>query len=107
MFQLKKEFKNFNYVIEYKKEMVPEKFERKSIPITVKNNLWKLYFGENFNERCNVCKNDINVHNFEAGHITSVKNGGSDNIENLVPICSTCNKSMGIQNLNDFKKNYY
>ena len=29
------------------------------------------------------------------GHIVSVKNNGSKNIENFLPICKTCNRSMG------------
>ena len=45
--------------------------------------------------------------NFECGHIVSVKEGGETNIENLLPICSSCNKSMGTENLMVFKKKYF
>ena len=30
------------------------------------------------------------------------KNGGLTNIDNLRPVCSTCNKSMGTKNMVDF-----
>jgi 5-methylcytosine-specific restriction endonuclease McrA len=44
---------------------------------------------------------------FDAGHIIAVTNGGSDNLDNLAPVCGTCNKSMGTQNLQDFKTVYF
>ena len=49
----------------------------------------------------------MKVTNFEAGHIISHAKGGEDNIDNLLPICSLCNKSMGTENLIDYKLKYY
>jgi chromatin remodeling complex protein RSC6 len=80
---------------------------RKTIPKAVKVVLWNKYFGEDVvNGSCYVCSRTLKVVDFEAGHITSVTNGGSDNIDNLMPICSLCNKSVGTMNLIDFK-NFY
>ena len=42
---------------------------------------------------CNV--EPITFANFECGHVQSGVNGGDDKIQNLRPICSLCNKSMG------------
>jgi len=44
----------------------------------------------------------IQITNFDAGHIESEKRGGTNNINNLKPICRTCNTSMGTRNMNDF-----
>lgn len=53
---------------------------------------------------CPCCEmNPINQGCFEAGHIVSFKNGGSDEISNLRPVCSICNKSMGIMNMDEYK----
>ena len=38
------------------------------------------------------------------GHIKSLKNGGTNDMYNFVPICQTCNLSMGIENLYEFQK---
>jgi len=34
---------------------------------------------------------------FHTGHIVAVADGGSNHIDNLEPICSSCNYSMGTQ----------
>jgi 5-methylcytosine-specific restriction endonuclease McrA len=81
--------------------------KRKKIPTSVRNRLWRRYYPESINGKCYVCKTDITIDNFHAGHILSVRNGGSDNIENLKITCSLCNLSMGIQNLEEFKIKYF
>ena len=84
-----------------------EKKRRKTIPKKIKNDIWYRNFGESYNGFCWVCNDKINVFNFDCGHIQSVKNGGSDNIDNLNPLCSKCNSSMGTQNMIEYKKQYY
>lgn len=81
--------------------------KRKKIPTSVRNRLWRRYYPESINGKCYVCKTDITIDNFHAGHIVSIRNGGSDNIENLKITCSLCNLSMGIQNLEEFKIKYF
>jgi 5-methylcytosine-specific restriction endonuclease McrA len=54
-----------------------------------------------------VCDLEITVTTFHAGHIQSIKNGGSNNINNLEPICINCNLSMGSQNLYEYKNDYH
>ncbi len=80
---------------------------RKSIPKSIKNEIWHNRFGERFTGKCFVCNNKIRKDNFEAGHIISARDNGPDTIDNLRPICRTCNRSMGTQNLEDFKRTYY
>ena len=52
---------------------------------------------------CICCNyNQITVHNFHAGHIISHANGGSSSIDNIMPLCSSCNLSMSSKNMEDF-----
>ena len=82
--------------------------KRKAIPKPVKMKLWNQYFTEdNAKGTCQVCSNEIKMSDFEAGHIIAVANGGTDNIENLTPLCGQCNKSMGTQSVHDFKQTYF
>ena len=84
------------------------KYSRKSVPKTLKDSLWDTTFGsDKGNGNCYVCNIIINSKRFEAGHIVAVHNKGSTTLDNLECICSTCNKSMGVQNLEDFKGTYF
>jgi hypothetical protein len=81
---------------------------RLSVPKALKDRLWDLTFGKDAGQgNCDVCNITINSKRFEAGHIKSVYHGGLTNIDNLKCICSTCNKSMGKQNLEEFKNTYF
>ena len=82
--------------------------KRISIPKSVKDQLWDNIYGSSAGEGgCYVCSNTINSKQFDCGHITAVSNGGTNDITNLKPICSSCNKSMGTKNMDEFKKEYY
>ena len=41
------------------------------------------------------CKNKIDVFNFHVGHNIPESKGGATVLENLRPICPSCNLSMG------------
>ena len=82
--------------------------KRVTIPKSVKDQLWDSIFGSKAGEgKCYVCSETINSKKFDCGHMTAVANGGSNDISNLKPICSSCNKSMGTKNMDDFKKEFY
>ena len=81
---------------------------RKTIPKPLKNSVWDEYIGNNRGTgECQVCEKQIDSKDFECGHIISVKEGGETNVSNMVPICGTCNKSMGTMNLHQFKDLYF
>lgn len=81
---------------------------RTSVPKALKDRIWDTQIGPRFGEAwCYVCSTIINSKKFEAGHVKSVANGGATNIRNLKCICGTCNKSMGTQNLEVFRKQYF
>lgn len=56
---------------------------------------------------CLVCQTEIHILNFEIGHVKSWADGGSDRLENLRPICTPCNRSMGRENLYVYKKRFF
>lgn len=67
------------------------------LPKALREQVWKNYYGETFGKKCYVkwCENMISPFNFEVGHNVPRSKGGSDSLDNLRPICSNCNKSMG------------
>jgi hypothetical protein len=81
--------------------------KRKTIPSKVRDTVWRRHFGSTKDGHCYVCSCSLNDLSFECGHIVSAKDGGPDTADNLVPICSTCNRSMGSEHLEVFKKKYY
>ena len=73
---------------------------KKKIPLALREQVWVLYCGDrNFKHKCVVkwCENIITPFNFEVGHNVPESKGGETNIDNLRPVCSKCNKSMGSQ----------
>jgi 5-methylcytosine-specific restriction endonuclease McrA len=89
----------------FRKNEIEEK--RKSIPKKVRDLLWVNKFGESYEGLCVCCNSKIKIVEFHAGHIISLKNGGSNDITNLEPICIGCNLSCGSQNLYTFKNKYF
>lgn len=81
--------------------------KRTSIPKAIKDVLWKREYGKSGVGKCYVCSEEITSRQFDCGHIKAVCKGGTNNINNLKPICSTCNGSMGSMNMKVFKKMYF
>jgi hypothetical protein len=79
---------------------------KKQIPKAVKREVWNKHIGEETGKsKCKCCeKADITQLNFHCGHIQSEAEGGEIHVNNLLPICEVCNKSMGTKNLYEFKK---
>jgi 5-methylcytosine-specific restriction protein A len=91
----------------YKERQTP-KPKRIPIPKSVKDQLWDNSFGPHSGEgKCYVCSGTINSKKFDCGHVIAVSNGGSNDISNLNAICSSCNKSMGTNNMDEFKTKFY
>ena len=72
-------------------------YVKKAIPKALRQQVWIKNIGEKFSGRCvtSWCENKITVFNFETGHNIPESKGGRTDIDNLFPICSQCNKSMG------------
>ena len=85
-----------------------KKNKKKNIPKHIKTIIWNKYIGEDIiKHRCLCCKKEI-IRNtdFEAGHVLSVFNGGTDEVDNLRPICRPCNASMGTMHMIEYIKMY-
>ena len=71
---------------------------KKKIPSALREQVWLLNCGDkHFKSKCKVewCETIITPFNFEVGHNIPESKGGTLDIDNLRPICSKCNKSMG------------
>ena len=92
---------------ESKKDEKKVKKPKEKIPVSVKNTLWSLHFPNVLEGKCKCCQTEtITRNNFDCGHIISEKNGGYIKLENLKPICRSCNSSMGVMNMNEYMKKY-
>jgi 5-methylcytosine-specific restriction endonuclease McrA len=71
-------------------------YVRKKIPQSLRESVWVTWCGEKFKHKCYVrwCETVLTPFSFEVGHNVPVSCGGCDSIDNLMPICSKCNKSM-------------
>lgn len=74
-----------------------QSYRKKRIPTALRNQVWISYMGERFRVKCPTtwCTNTITPFAFEAGHNIPESKGGPTVVENLIPMCSQCNKSMG------------
>lgn len=74
------------------------------IPTALRYEVWKKYISAiHIKGKCFCCRsNEISISNFECGHVISRKNGGPTTLQNLRPICSQCNKSMGTRDMDEF-----
>lgn len=63
----------------------------------MRQTIWLAHIGRKFEAKCKVswCQSIITPFTFEAGHNVPESKGGATSVDNLIPICSTCNKSMG------------
>jgi hypothetical protein len=78
---------------------------RKAISKKLRVEVWEREFGKASASKCPVCSlSDVSLEDFECGHVQSHKNGGEETLANLRPICSNCNRKMGVQNWDEYVK---
>ena len=80
-------------------EADPVKKRKQKIPVALREQVWIYRMGRSFEGKCPVtwCQNRITVFDFQSGHNIPESRGGPTNLENLIPVCSRCNLSMGDQ----------
>jgi len=83
----------------HKKTGMTTQYKKGRIPRALREAVWIHYSGKVFERKCftSWCKNNINAFDFQTGHRVPESKGGSTAMDNLTPICSRCNLSMGNQ----------
>ena len=105
----------YNWIRDIVEQYTGEKLKKekrkrkKSIPKKKRQEVWTANNGESLSINCFCCNNqELNgMGAWECGHIISEANGGNLDTDNLKPICSGCNKSMGSKNMDDYMKEFY
>lgn len=79
--------------------------KKKTVPKVLRDLSWSKWIGEDIGKsKCFCCEvNEIKMSSFHCGHVVAEVNGGKMTVDNLRPICSACNLSMGSENLDEFK----
>ena len=106
-FNLKNKNENLNVKNENENVKNKNKSKNLKIPSTLRNKVWLNCNGKIYESGCYCCSKQINITNFHCGHIISRKDNGPTNEDNLRPICSDCNSSMGSQNMETFKNVFF
>jgi 5-methylcytosine-specific restriction endonuclease McrA len=70
---------------------------KQKIPVAIREAVWIKRCGKVFEHKCltSWCPNTITVFDFQSGHNIPESKGGPVTVENLYPLCSRCNTSMG------------
>jgi len=85
--------------------MVPK--NSTSIPLSIRKQVWRVYNGNVGSAACFVCNNNITALDYECGHIQAKSKGGENTIDNLLPICGSCNKSMSDMHLFEYVEKHF
>lgn len=81
-------------------------YKKKAPPKSLGKVVWRKKFGAQVGEaKCPCCENEkIYQDSFHCGHIIAEVHGGLTKLDNLIPVCSGCNGSMGTENFYEFKR---
>ena len=81
---------------------------RTSLTKAVIRFIWNRHIGkENREGPCAVCGNHIKIEHMHVAHNISIANRGTNHVDNLRPCCATCNLSVGVRNLDDFRCEFF
>ena len=85
--------------------MAPKK---KNISATLRRLVWQTYVGLDVGSTlCMCCQQQIIYQLvFECGHVIAESQGGATILENLRPICTHCNRSMGTMSMAEFMRSF-
>lgn len=87
----------------------PKKPRKANVPKGVKATIWDEYVGKDKRRALCICccDREIEINSCEYGHIVSEKDGGQASVENLLPICGQCNRSMGAEHMGEYVQRCY
>jgi hypothetical protein len=93
------------WIMNPQKGIVPKHFfnNRKKISASLKKTVWQKYFETSLEGQCQFhgCTNRLMldvINSWHCGHIISVHNGGTNDINNIKPLCPSCNYAMSSNN---------
>ena len=83
----------------------PKAKKKTRIHCALREQVWLNYTGQKFSAKCATrwCQNSIDVFNFQCGHKKAEAKGGATSVENLIPLCSRCNLSMGTMHFDEWE----
>lgn len=81
----------------------------RAIPPQLRRKVWETYMKNPKGSEgpCFCCKTNIHILQFECGHKVSYAKGGPTTLENLRPVCGSCNKSMGTKDMYDYMNKFF
>lgn len=81
-----------------------DKNTKTPIPVIIRQQVWKkVNKSECDVGRCYTCSSDLLYPHMECGHIKAHALGGDISVDNLMPVCKSCNGDMGIMDLHEYK----
>lgn len=75
---------------------------RDTLTKNLRHKVWEQFNGRLLDGKCFSCDGKITFENFHAGHIISKKEGGKKTLDNLRPLCQSCNCSMGSEHMFEY-----
>lgn len=82
----------------------PSEKKRPMITQQLRRKVWDKVNEGNIIGKCYCCQETLDINHMECGHIKAYILGGSTDIDNLMPVCKTCNRNMGVMNLELYRK---
>jgi len=80
---------------------------RPSIPKNIRIEVWEQQHGKKcYIGYCFCCRQNLEFNDFEAGHIKPYFHGGADQVDNLRPVCKSCNISMTTLHMYEYMIRY-
>ena len=99
----KNKYINWLQLPSQRKQYIKTKPTKCKISAALKRQVWETYIGKQYTGLCFCCKRtEINVFDFQNGHVVAEAKGGETNLNNLRPICALCNYSSGTHNMMEF-----
>lgn len=78
---------------------------RERIPQAVRRRVWAKHNApDSIAGACYTCEAELRFGDMECAHIVPHALGGKAELDNLMPVCRTCNRDMGIQNLETYRQ---
>jgi len=84
-----------------------EKPKRTKIPKDIRMLVWQKYNKSSMTGKCYCCGCPITYRDFDVGHNKAVSKYGKGTVSNLRPICRPCNRGMGTQTIESYKKKHF